>query len=279
MSVSPWYIPLTSAQTQGQGQTTAKNKPPIQAIDARLAILAIGPKPPRKFASGDKDQAHAASTLLPPHPNEIPPKKLYHPLSKNNKPRPPINVSFNNPPTFTTVPALIIHQLQRDTTKKIYPYVNLTPLQPGSVNLILLQPSSIAPKRWQTTPKIHKLVLTGPNIIKKQLSFINLSRRSIKTQFHQTEKLLQPDTKQSYSKIPDQSLHRLSAHYGKENNLIINTAIQLQQDNPSNHNLYIFYDANPNTNSGRTIGLMRVSIDTKAEQIKLLEDNQPVTAP
>ncbi len=267
LSVSLWCISLSCAQIQ----ETQKYKSATPHSQARLAVLAIGPKPLRRYTAEDKDQAHAASTLLLPRPYEIPPKILFNLATNKSGNLLPINVSFNNPPSFISAPASKTFRLKQSLTDESDPYIILSPLKPGSVNLILLQPSSTAPKRWQSDPKMHKLVLSAPNIIRKDLAFINLSRRPIKTQFHQAEKIILPGTSQLYSKISGQLLHRISAHYGHENKLIINTAIKLPQSDTSSHNLYIFYDANPNTNAGKTIGLMRVSVDTTAEQTKLFE--------
>ena len=177
-----------------------------------------------------------------------------------------INVSFNNPPSFITIPANKAFKLYREKStlsevearEEISHYLTVAPLGPGSRSLIILLPSSPSPNRWKSEPKQKVVRLTSSAFTNKSLALINFSRRTIKSKYHETQTLISSGEKVVYSKPSKLNFHRASAHYGRENKVIINTAIKLNQSDLLT--LYIFYDANPNTNDGRSVGLLRVRI-------------------
>ena len=82
---------------------------------------------------------------------------------------------------------------------------------------------------------------------------------------------IQPDQKYLYSILSDRSLHHVSAHYGREDKTIFNSAVRLNKIGSTK--LFIFYDANPNTNDGRTVGLVRLRINIRSEYEKLFSEN------
>lgn len=273
---------LTSdAQQAKPNASESSNKKEI--LPAKLSIIAIGPKPPRRFGSAGEDKPNSAAVLLPPKPGEIPPRRLYFAVGEKdekttvsnkegNDPTPKlefksINVTFNNPSHFTNVPPNKLLKLQRRDSisgSELSDYISIAPLKPGSVTVVLLRPSGLGSKRWLLEPKLYKINLFDEGLTKKKLTILNLSRRPIKSVFHQDKKLIEPGGFQSYESIEGLELHRIAAAYGQEDRIIYNTALRL---NRSNRMLfYVLYDANPNTNDGRTVGLFRTGMNP--EEIK-----------
>ncbi len=254
---------LQCVHGQGSERESEKNR---EIQYCQIAILAIGPKPPRRFSEFPEE---SASVLLPPRAGEIPPKRLYlnnMSIDESEQVQLAINVSFNNPPSFITIPANKTFQLYREKSTipevkdraKIPHYLIIDPLEPGSKSLIILLPSSPSPHRWKSEPKQKVVGLTSSAFTNKRLTLMNFSRRTIKSKYHEAQTLISSGERVFYSEDSKLDLHRISAHYGRENKVIIDTALKLNQSDLLT--LYIFYDANPNTNDGRSVDLLRVRI-------------------
>ena len=232
--------------------------------DCRLAIVAIGPKPPRRFGKNQSESSNGASTLLPPRIGELPPRKLMINLGDRHS---TTNVNYNSKPTFITIPSN--KRLNwREKSEQEKDYLTVEELDPSSVNLILLSASSLSPFRWSSKPKQFKLDLTSAAFQYKRLAFINLSKRPIKSKYDEKEVLLRPGQKCLHSILIDRNLHKVSAYYGSVEKTIFNSAVKFNKS--KSIKLFIFYDANANTNDGRTVGLMRLRIDIHEELEKLV---------
>jgi len=246
-------------------------KKKVEIKDCRLAIVAIGPKPPRRYGKDQSGSVHAASTLLPPRLGELPPKRLFMDLSdekETGEETRSIDVSYNAKPTFITLPPHKTLKLRQKKEQGEERYLTLEANPAGSVNLILLSPSSLSPSRWNSEPKQFKIDLTNSVFQSKGLAFINLSKRSIRSKYHMKEVLLRSGQWYVHSVTSDRLLHQVSAHYGREDKTVFSSAVKLNKT--KSINLFIFYDANPNTNDGRTVGLIRLRVNIYAEREKLV---------
>lgn len=246
-----------------RAQESAKEK---EVLPAKLSIIAIGPKPSRSF--GD------SGALLPAKRGEIPPRRLHFEAKEDAKAvakkededkdgdkavLSSINVTFNNPSHFIEVPPGRTLALQRREESEYSDYITLKPLEPGSMTLVLLRPSGKGDKRWVPEPYKSIIDLQGSALRNKKLAILNLSRRAVKSIFHDDKKMIPAGGFQAYDSIEGLELHRMAAAYGREDRIIFNTALRL---NKSNRLLfYVLYDANPNTNDGRTVGLFRTSVE------------------
>lgn len=271
------------------GQTPDQLTEPVtkeEILPAKLAIIAIGPKPPRRFGSPDGDKPNAAAALLPPKPGEIPPRRLYFETKEKEEDEreiamKSINVTFNNPSHFIKVPPSKTLNLQRRDGSEYSSYIKIGPLEPGSMTVVLLRPTGKGYKRWVPEPNQSKIDLLSDELNNKKLAILNLSRRPVKSIFHHDKKMVPAGGFQTYESIEGLELHRIAAAYGQENRIIYNTGLRL---NKSNRLLfYVLYDANPNTNDGRTVGLFRTSMDPeeekKKEQEKQPKEAEPVAEP
>ncbi len=265
---------ISSAQASGTDKK--------EILSAKLAVIAIGPRPPRRFGSTDgvKDEeggeANSASSLLPPKPGEIPPRRLHFDIKekkegdakdddkKSKKELKSINVTFNNPSHFIEVPPGRSLKLMRKDDSELSNYISISPLDPGSMTVVLLRPTGKGGKCWVPEPMQFKINLLGDQLANKRLAIINLSRKPVKTVFHKEKKLIPSGGFVSYESIEGLELHRIAAAYGPEDKIIYNTALRL---NKSKRLLfYVLYDSNPNTNDGRTVGLFRTSVDPEEEK-------------
>ena len=255
--------------------TTGKEENGEEIVPARLAIIAIGPKPSREFGNTNGAKTSSTSALLPPGPNEIPPRRLYVELAEKEGEDEKeelrlINVRFNNPSRFSEMaPNRILHFLRKEDgeSKK---YMTMKPLEAGSMNLVLLRPTGKGDKRWLSEPIQYKIDLLGATLVDKQLAIINLSRRTIKSMVHGDQKMIVAGGLLTYEGIDGLELHRVSAVYGREERVIYHTAIRLNKE-VNRLLIYVLYDANPNTNDGRTVGLFKTSMEQKVVKKRVLE--------
>ncbi|MGJ8655447.1 MAG: hypothetical protein ACSHX6_03275 [Akkermansiaceae bacterium] len=275
------FISLSCSLISG-AQEKAKKK---EILPAKLAIIAIGPKPPRRYGGDGGKGSKSAGAMLPPHPGEIPPRRLHFDVTKKKKnsstktddkepKQSSINVTFNNPSHFIEVPPNKTLSLQRREQSEYSKYISIGPLQPGSMTVILLRPTGTGFKRWVSEPTQHKINLFADSLKNKKLAILNLSRRPIKSIFHDDKKMITSGGFQAYESIEGLELHRMAAAYGQEDKIIYNTALRL---NKSNRLLfYVLYDANPNTNDGRTVGLFRTSVEPEVKPEPTSEKEQQI---
>jgi hypothetical protein len=270
--------------SHGQEEEPTNKK---EILPAKLAIIAIGPKPPRRYGSPEGDKPNSAAALLPPKSGEIPPRRLHFEIqekkkAKKDETKPPlkptsINVTFNNPSHFIEVPPSKTLKLQRREDSEFSNYISIDPLKPGSMTVVLLRPTGKGDKRWLSEPKQYKIDLLDDELNNKRLAILNLSRRPVKSIFHKDKKMIPAGGFKSYESIEGLELHRMAAAYGREDKIIYNTALRL---NKSNRLLfYVLYDANPNTNDGRTVGLFRTSMDPEEEKKEKEEPKETVPSP
>ena len=222
---------------------------------ARLAIIAIGPKPARRFSN-------TGSTILAPKEGEVPPRRLYFEIAQEEgreKILNSINVTFNNPSHFINVPANKSLRLLVRKKNEYIKYINTKPLAERSTTIIILRPEGVGDRRWLKEPLKYEINLISEPFKNKKVAILNLSRRAIKSVFHEDRQVLEAGGFQTYESIKELGLHRIAAAYGKENKVIYNTAMRLNKNNQLI--IFVLYDANPNTNDGRTVGVLRFSVD------------------
>jgi len=238
-----------------------------EVTQCRISIIAIGPRPPRRFGKDESGAITGASTLLPPRKGELPPKKLFISKSTEQNQVKSIDVNYNATSRFITIPAYKTLKLRQKNENR-EDYLTIKPSESGSINLILLEPSSPSPQRWSSTPKQLKINLTSYEFKEKQVVFINLSKRPIKSKYSDKEVILQPDQRYLHASQASKGLHHVSAYYSIQDKTILNSAMKLDE---SSMILFIFYNANPHTNDGRTVGLARVRVNLEQEQKMLLK--------
>jgi len=261
-----------------QTGSTGHKKP----MPAKLAIIAVGPKPPRRF--GD-DGENGAAAILPPRPGEVPPGRLYYENKKKGKnssqdtdkvvpaeTMQSINVTFNNPSHFVKVPENRTLDLLRKPMEggdSLSRYITISPLKPGSITVALLRPTGKGDKRWVSEPKLRFIDLLDEKLKEKKLVILNLSHQPVKTIFHDDKTLIKAGGYQTYETVKGIELHKMAAAYGKDNKIIYNTALRLNRGDRIL--LYVLYDANPYTNDGRHVGIFRTAVEPEEIQKEGLE--------
>jgi len=265
-----YLILLTSLTCCLMPQVSVGQEAENEVLPAKLAIIAIGPKPAREFGNRNGAKKSSGSVLLPPNPGEIPPRRLYLERDEKedgeeNTELESIQVTFNSPSHFVEVPANRMLIFKRRGDDEFRKYVTVKPLVAGSKHIILLRPSGKGGQRWVSAPFQYRINLLNEALANKRLVVMNLSRRSITSIVHEDKKVITAGGFLAYEAIDGLKLHRVSAFYGREKKVIYHTAVKLNKE-ATHLLLYVFYDANPNTNDGRTVGLFKASVDRSSEK-------------
>ncbi len=241
-------------------QEEEREKNPPKGRSAEIAIVALGPKPTRKYT---KPEDGGEAVMLLAQPGETPPTQLY--LRSGNDGEKDgswtsINIPFNNPS--------ILRQMPSDRELRLYrklsgdnlfePYVTLPAVPAMMRRIFLLMPSNYDSTPWKESPKIKVLTLENSDLIGKNFILANFSRHTVQHAFQDTVESVAPDKIITYRQEEVGQLYRLAARYGKERKIIYNTAVRLNQE--GHIQLFVLYDGSPATNAGREVAVFRMVI-------------------
>jgi hypothetical protein len=247
-------------------QEEEQEKNPPKGRSAEIAIVALGPKPTRKYTQPE-DGGEAIMLLA--QPGETPPTQLYLRSGDDDGKDgrwTSLNIPFNNPS--------ILRQMPSDRELKLYrklpgdhhfePYVTLPAVPAMMRRVFLLMPGKNDSTPWKETPKIKVLTLENSDLIDKNFILANFSSHTVQHAFQDTVESVAPDKIITYRQEEVGQLYRLAARYGKERKIIYNTAVRLNQD--GHIQLFVLYDGSPATNAGREVGVFRMVIPARERE-------------
>jgi len=131
----------------------------------------------------------------------------------------------------------------------------------GSQRVVFLRPSGKGRKCWEASPQVRLLSLHTKKNRGKFLILMNLSRWTVLHALDGKLREVLPGKVISYTRSNVKKRYRIAAFYGRKKEVLYRTAIKL---NPDRGLLILaFYDANPKTNLGRSVGVFRAFITMK----------------
>lgn len=240
-----------------------------------ISVVALGPKPGRKFKHNEGGEG---PIMLLAKPGEVPPAQLYYrgassgdKKTKGKKTKDKksnwksFSLSFNNPSAMRSVPPgkdlVLYRKLPKDGGYERY--VTIPAGAEGSRRVFFLLTSTKGPTPWAKPPLVRKITLEASGTKGKQFILKNLSRFNVLHAFEKSVVSVAPMKTISYKRAKTGQLYRLAAQYGTQKKVIYNTAVRLNGD--GHIQLYALYDANPRTNSGRSVGVFRTMIPARAK--------------
>lgn len=266
--VAVFLLSLQSAIAQDDAEKAKEKeiKPPTQ-----IALVAVGPKPPRRY----KSNGDGPPTMLLPSPGEVPPSRLYFKAGpskakksgtakKSSKPNWQVfNVAFNNPSAMKNItPEKALELYHKDKKSGEYvKYVSIPPGAVGSRRVFFLIPSTTGKQLWNKPPLVRTIDLDSKTLQGKQFILKNLSDFTVLHAFADSVTAVPPMKTISYTRPKSGELYRLAARYGTHKKIIYNTAVRL--DTKGNIQLFALYNASPKTNSGRSVGVFRMMIPVR----------------
>ena len=236
---------------------SAENVPSIESEPlTQIALIAVGEKPPRRY---EKAVNGNEPRMLLPTSEEVPPSRLYYKgkgftdLKSNWK---SLSVSFNSSANLIEVAPESELLLYRKKTEsgEYEQYVNIEAAPIGSQRICFLLPQG----DWSKSPNCKIWDLGEASIKGKQFVFINLSQKKVLQAFDGVVTEIGSMKNVAYRRREPDKFFRLAARDRASNKLIFNTAVKGGTRNRANW--FVFYDANPLTEAGRTIGVFRMII-------------------
>ena len=246
-----------------QGKVRAEEIQPLDLniqSSAQICLVALGPKPSRRYQkSGGGEDA----IMLLPQPGEIPPAKLYYKSIAFTEKEPhwkTLKLSFNTPSGMQNIAPdieLTLYQKIKGTDEYIK-YIVIPPGIAESQRVIFLVPSIIKKKPWSEPPLVRLIHLDKKTLEDKRLLLKNLSQITILHAFRDSLATVPSMKSVSYPFSKSGRLCRLEARYGEPQTIIYNTAIKMGVD--GGLQIFVFYDINPETNSGKSVGVFRMML-------------------
>lgn len=248
-----------AAKSQEERQKSNPNKDST----AEFAIVALGPKPTRKYS---KPEDGGEAVMLLAQPGETPPSQLYF---RNGEDKEKdcrwnsLNIPFNNPSILRQIPSDRELRLYRKLSGEDHfePYVTLPAIPATMRRIFFLMPSKFGSTPWKESPKIRVLTLENADLIDKNFILINFSKHTVQHALDQKVESVAPEKIITYRQEEVGQLYRLAARYGKEQKIIYNTAVRLNQE--GHIQLFVLYDGSPATNAGRDVGVFRMVIPAR----------------
>lgn len=246
---------------EAQGEQQKSN--PIKESIAEFAIVALGPKPTRKYS---KPEDGGEAVMLLAQTEETPPAQLYFRDGEDKEKDGrwnSLNIPFNNPSTLRQMPSDRQLKLYRKLSGEDHfePYVTLPAIPATMRRIFFLMPSKFGSTPWKESPKIRVLTLENADLIDKNFILVNFSSHTVQHAFEQKVESVAPEKIITYRQEEVGQLYRLAARYGKEQKIIYNTAVRLNQE--GHIQLFVLYDGSPVTNAGRDVGVFRMVIPAR----------------
>lgn len=231
-------------------------------LETKLAIVALGPMPPRRYSA---DTKRGDAVMLLPLDGEVPPNKLYYQAGDitpevSGKWR-ALPVAFNNTAVMTAIKAEVGLTLYRKHSKHYEPYAMIPALDAGARHVVFLTPAlggNYNRSLWMHRPRVAVVSPDSGSLWDKQFMIKNLSGQKVMHAFGESVRSIEPGDLLAYRRSQSGVLYRLAARYGKKRRILYNMAVRI--DEGSGTHLYALYDAREETNAGRSVGVFRMVV-------------------
>lgn len=226
---------------------------------AHIAIVALGPKPLRKYA---KKEGGGEPVMLLPEPFETPPARLFRRgrAESGNGDWIAVPLPFNRPVSMWKVSAgkgiLLYRRIPGDDDFRAY--ARIPGVEPGGRMIFFFLPSAKGAKPWNPSPRLVSLDLGSAEHRDRNFILYNLSDHPVLHAFDHSLAKVEPGRIIAYRRPMGDRLHRVAASCGPSRQIIYNSAVRI--DEVGSILLHVLYNANPATNSGREVGVFRMVV-------------------
>ena len=253
-----WLLVSGMAISSAQSKDDEKDHDP----EAKLAIIALGPMPPRRYSA---DTKRGDAVMLLPLGGEVPPSKLYYQAGDNTpevsgKWR-ALSVAFNSTAVMKTIKSGVGITLYTKHSKHYEPYATIPALDLGMRYVVFLTPSPGGDHNrslWVRRPRVTIVSPDSGSLRDKQFMIKNLSAEKVMHAFGESVCSIDPGDLLAFRRSQSGVLYRLAARYGKKRHVLYNMAVRI--DESSGAHLYALYDASEETNAGRSVGVFRMVV-------------------
>lgn len=245
------------------GCDQSRGEEPELTLQTKIMVVALGPVPPRRYSAGGN---RGDAAMLLPQVGEVPPSKLYYQGFENDVENSqvtetwrPFQIAFNNTTAMRSIKAGEDFVLYKKLADAYEPYVTIPSGEAGMRRVIFLSPLSLLKNKnrpWMDKPHVTVIAPGVGRLKDKQFVIKNLSGMTVLHAFGDTIANVDPGQLIGYRRNHQGVLYHLAARYGKQRKIIYNMAVKLGRG--SGIHLYTLYDARPDTNAGRSVGVFRM---------------------
>lgn len=270
----------------------SKKKKLLEGEAAHISLIALGPVPQRRYKTSGKSNSddrgdvaprslnlNSIPVLLPTLVDSVPPPALYYKLSKatNGSSWGRMRVGFNASTSVTKVHAgesMCLNIKDASQPDGYRAYLNLAPLKPWTQSVIFLVSSHQGKTPWKKTPHMSVLDMHSKALLGKSVLVENFSNKPVVFSLDNMDPIrLKVGEKKTYEVVHKKGrLHRITATYHSTRVLIFKSALRVPDGTLS---IFAFYNANPKTNGGKKVGVVRVVIN----QLSPEDLNKKMTLP
>ena len=254
-----------------------------------VSVIALGPKPQRRYKMPDEEETGKlerkmseslpkATASAPKAPKSrtgtagrqavmlsvskyaAPPTQLFYKKSGARQ-KAKLSVRFNNQGGFSKLPSHKPIEFYNSSKKGAQLVFTLPSIKPDTSSLFFLTPTGKGNKLWEPKPKVTYIPLTWSENLETRVILLNPSRQVVQIHLSNGKKLaLKPGSKQHVDLTPPNNGKRITliAKGTKDRKIAIQDTIKVTQELTK---VYAFYDANPKTNGGRSVGVYRAAYD------------------
>lgn len=252
---------------------------------AHITIIAVGPVPPRRYATKEESAEDAA--LLPPLQGAVPPAHLYYRVLAADSGLEPSDdkssgeastegkkkrthkvrwqsfaVGFNRGSQRFTAPAgqpmnLFVKNQSANGGFTYEKYCQLPALKPGSERVVFLTAESSSVRSWLGKINLSMLDVASQTLRSKGILLKNFSHRQVQCSVGQRKSVvLMPGRRRSYELNHQRRYYRIHAET-KNRQTIINTSLPVAEQTIT---LLVFYSTGVNHRVGKSIAAFRATV-------------------
>ena len=281
------FIVLASFLTIPVRAQTAPSKD-AKNLPAYVTVIALGAEPKKRYKLEEKagPTGDRLPVLLPSKKGEHPPASLYYKTEKKDGKQQygKIRVGFNNPSGINKIKPNRSRALSfrdEEAGANYQKFMDLPPMIANTQTLFLLSQKSKKLDRWLNKPTVTRIALNYGELKEAKLYMKNLSSETVYVKINKEEPhALKKGEGKMFEHSEASAMIRLLA-MKKENSRErkLKKKVRKPNENPDlipimrtgtrlNDNMltvFAFYDADPYTNSGKTVGVCR----TVTKRLKL----------
>lgn len=257
---------LANLALSAQSKST---KAGAEAPKAHVTVIALGAIAKRRYEIPEKIKINkdgeeviekGSAILIGPKEGESPPSTLYYRLKKEDDEYQKIRIGFNNPASINELKPNKEYRLYRRNEKSgegYEDYLTIPAMLENSQTLLFLTQKSKRTNRWLNKPTIHTLKLNSEALKDARLYMRNLSSERVYLKVGDAEQtVLKPDEGYVFKGEEAEGMIKVLAGKGRSGKvLLIRTGIRIPAGNLTS---FVFYNADPATNSGKSVGVCRV---------------------
>ncbi len=246
-----------------------KKKEKLEPPKAHVTVIALGAIAKRRFHIPEKIKKNKAGKeiaekgtpiLIPPLEGESPPATLYYREKNDDKEYAKIRIGFNNPASINELKANKQYRLYRRNEKSgsdYNQYITLPMMAENSQALLFLTQKSKRTSRWLNKPITNSINLNSKKLKNARLFMKNISSERVYLRIGDADQVvLKPNEGYVFKGEETQNMIKVLAGKGRSGKvLLIRTGIRIP---PENLTTFAFYNADPATNSGKSVGVCRV---------------------